>query len=79
MLLFSPQQNKSLLFFIIFCLLTGGVGAYYLKASLRQEESKTRERVNNTSFLIGEWIKGAFEASDYILRDLVYTVPVTEL
>jgi diguanylate cyclase (GGDEF)-like protein len=79
MLLFSPQQNKSLLIFIIFCLLIGGGGAYYLKVSLGQEESKTRERTNNTSFLIGEWIKGAFEASDYILRDMVYTVPVTEL
>ncbi len=44
-----------------------------------QDEAKTGERVASTSLLIGEWIKGAFVASDYILRDIVYTVPVSAL
>ncbi|WP_372966678.1 diguanylate cyclase [Marinobacter sp.] len=52
---------------------------YELRYSLSQEEVKAGDRVASTSLLVGEWIKGAFVASDYILRDIVYTVPVSAL
>lgn len=52
---------------------------YELRYSFLQEEVKAGDRVASTSLLLGEWIKGAFVASDYILRDIVYTVPVSAL
>ena len=43
------------------------------------EKSLTINRTSNTSLLISEWIKGAFVSSDYILQDIVYAVPSSEL
>ncbi|RTE64271.1 diguanylate cyclase [Amphritea opalescens] len=73
------KRKKSVAYCLLFCLLTGVMAFYELRYSLLQEEAKVEERVANTSILIGEWIKGAFAASDYILRDIVYTVPVSAL
>lgn len=73
------KRKKSLAYCLLFCLLTGGMAFYELRYSLLQEETKVEERIANTSILLGEWIKGAFVASDYILRDIVYTVPVSAL
>lgn len=73
------KRKKSLIYCILFCLLIGGMTFYELRYSLSREEAKAEERVAGTSLLVGEWIKGAFVASDYILRDIVYTVPVSEL
>ena len=36
-------------------------------------------RVVNNSFLIGKWIKGEFNSSDFVLRDIVSQVPTSEL
>ena len=47
--------------------------------SYSHEKSLTINRTSNTSLLISEWIKGAFVSSDYILQDIVYTVPSSEL
>jgi diguanylate cyclase (GGDEF)-like protein len=73
------KRKKSLTYCILFCLLIGGMTFFELQYSLLQEEAKAEERVASTSLLLGEWIKGAFVASDYILRDIVHTVPVSEL
>jgi|GEM_PF-1531289 len=73
------KRKKSLAYCILFCLLIGGMTFYELRYSLSREEAKAGERVAGTSLLVGEWIKGAFVASDYILRDIVDTVPVSEL
>lgn len=73
------KRKKSFAYCLLFCLLTGGMAFYELRYSLLQEEIKVEGRVANTSILIGEWIKGAFMASDYILRDITYTVPVSAL
>lgn len=53
--------------------------AYDIRTSYLKEEGSVRTRVANTSFLIGEWIKGAFMASDYVLRDIISQVPLAEL
>ena len=47
--------------------------------SYSHEKSLTSNRTSNTSLLISEWIKGAFVSSDYILQDIVYAVPSSEL
>ncbi len=60
-------------------MLIGAMALYELRYSLLQEETKAGNRVTSTSLLLGEWIKGAFVASDYILRDIVYTIPVSAL
>lgn len=73
------KRKKSLAYYILFCLLIGGMAFFQLRYSLSQEEAKAGERVASTSLLVGEWVKGAFVASDYILRDIVYTVPVSAL
>jgi len=73
------KNIKSLFYYIVFCLLLASLAAYDLRSSYLQEEEHTRERVANTSFLIGEWIKGAFTSSDYLLRDLANEIPVSEL
>ena len=73
------ERYMSLAYFLIFCFLTGSLAFFFLYLSMKDSEDKVLERITNTSFLIGEWIKGAFKSSDYILRDLVYTIPVSEL
>jgi diguanylate cyclase (GGDEF)-like protein len=73
------KRKKSLIYCIVFCLLIGGMTLYELHYALSREEAKAKERVASTSILVAEWIKGAFAASDYVLRDIVYTVPVAEL
>ena len=61
----------SISIFILFCI------DNYI--SYKHEKSLTIDRASNTSLLISEWIKSAFVASDYILQDIVSTVPVSEL
>ena len=73
------ERNLSLIFCISFCLLISGLAIYDLRLSFSQEKEKVHEQINSTTFLIGEWIKGAFTASDYVLRDIVNEVPLSEV
>lgn len=73
------DRSKSLFLCIAFCLMLTGFAAHNLKLSFSQQEKEVQQEVESTSFLIGEWIKGAFMASDYVLRDIVYSVPVSGL
>lgn len=72
-------HKKSLLFCVLFCILIAILAGYDLRLSLVKAEHKARDQVAHTSFMIDEWIKGAFTASDYVLRDIVTEVPVDEL
>lgn len=47
--------------------------------SYTHEKTLTLNRTSNSSLLISEWIKSAFISSDYILQDMIYTVPSSEL
>lgn len=73
------ERSKSLVLCISFCLVLASVAAYDLKQAFVQQEKAARQQIENTNFLIGEWMKGAFVAVDYILRDIVSTVPVSAL
>ena len=72
-------HRKSIIYFILFCLLTGSYAGYDIRSGYNQEAAAVQARISNTSFLIGEWIKGAFNASDYVLRDIVSQVKQDEL
>lgn len=73
------EYRKSFVYCILFCLSLTVYAGYDIRSSYFTEEENARIRVNNTSFLIGEWIKGAFMASDYVLRDIIGQVPLTAL
>jgi len=63
----------------MFCVLLAVVAALDLRAGHTRVEQATADRVESTAYLIAEWIKGAFQASDYVLREIVDVVPVSEL
>jgi len=71
--------RRSLLFFILFCLALAAGATYDLRMSYLDEEAATQLRVANASYLVGEWIKGSMQSTDYVLRDIVSHVPLTEL
>lgn len=73
------DYQKSLLYCVLFSFFVATLAVYDLRLSLIEAEHRARDRVANTSFMISEWIKGAFTASDYVLRDIVTTVPISEL
>jgi len=73
------EYRKSLLLGAAFCLLIAGLIGYYLHYSYQQEKRAVEDRVSRTSHLISEWVKGAFLASDYVLRDIISQVPLSEV
>lgn len=72
-------RKSSWIFFLIFCLLLVAVAGIDLRASHIRAVQAATDRVESTGQLVAEWIKGAFQASDYILRDIVAAVPESEL
>ena len=66
-------------YYFLFNIIAACFFAVYLYVSYLQEKSLVIERTKLTSLLISEWIKGAFNTSDYVLRDIVERVPVSEL
>ncbi len=76
----AMRDYKNLLYYYLsICLLLAIYAAYDIRSSYLQEEEKSRARVANSSLLISERIKGAFTASDYVLRDIISQVPLSDL
>lgn len=50
-----------------------------LKSYYDREVAEEAQRLKNTAYLIGEWIKGAFQSSDYVLRDIAGGIDPAEL
>jgi diguanylate cyclase (GGDEF)-like protein len=73
------EHKKSIFYFLAFFLLLAAYFTYGIYSSYLLEEENAEIRVANTSFLIGEWIKGWFIATDYVLRDVVAEVPLSEI
>jgi diguanylate cyclase (GGDEF)-like protein len=69
----------SLLLFIGFCLLVLMMAAGELKRSHDDAYARTSVRLQNNSLLVSEWVKGVFQTSDYLLRDVVANFPPSEL
>jgi len=73
------EYRKSIIYCVIFCLTLAALGSYDIYSVYLKEKENTHLRVTNNSFLIGEWIKGAFNASDLVLRDIIGDVPLAEV
>lgn len=72
-------QTLTWIYFLIFCVLLVAVAVVDLRVSRTQAAQAAADRVESTAYLIAEWVKGAFRASDYVLQDIVDEVPVSEL
>lgn len=72
-------RRRSLFIFLTFCAfitIIAGLDIYYY---YQQEREDAEQDLKNSTYLIGEWIKGAFQASDNVLRDIVTSVEPNEL
>ena len=74
-----PDCRKSISYCLFFCLTLAVIAACDLYISYLHEEDAARLQVANGSYLVSEWIKGAMQNSDYVLRDIVSQVSFTEL
>ncbi len=63
--------RRSLLCCILFCVLILSYSSYDTYAGYAKEKEAVSSRIANTSFLIAEWLKGEFQASDYVLLDIM--------
>jgi len=73
------EYRRSLLCCILFCVLILSYAVYDTYASYAKEKEAVRSRVGNTSFLIAEWLKGEFQASDYVLLDIMSHISSDDL
>ncbi|OUR71842.1 hypothetical protein A9Q78_08480 [Methylophaga sp. 41_12_T18] len=72
-------QPKLLRYFFLFCFSVLIFFISHIYTSYINEKASVAERTANSSLLISEWIKGAFTASDYVLRDIVSSISVAQL
>lgn len=75
----SSDRWKSQSLYLVFCVALLSLAFADLRLSWQREETVVRERLEVTTYLIGEWVKGAFTASDYVLRDIIEHIPVDDL
>ena len=73
------QYARSLLLFVAFCLLIVVMAAWEIKRIHQDVYARTAVRLQNDALLVSEWVKGAFQTSDYLLRDVVANFPLSEL
>lgn len=73
------MKNNLFAYYFIFSILTASFFGIFLYHSYSQEKKLTEDNASLTSLLISEWIKGSFNASDYILRDIIDHVPTSAL
>lgn len=72
-------SSKPFRYFFFFCITVLIFFINQTYTSYNNEKTLVSERTSNSSLLISEWIKGAFTASDYVLRDIVSSIPVSQL
>ena len=73
------MKSKTIQYYFLFSFFIIILFVSYIYTSYNQEKKLVSERTIHTSFIISEWIKSSFNASDYILQDIINTVPVTAL
>jgi len=73
------MKKRFVTYYLIFNILVASFFCIYLYISYNQKKSLVIEHTKLTSLLISEWIKGAFNASDYVLRDIIDRVPTSAL
>lgn len=73
------MKKRLFIYYFIFTISTASFFGIFLYHSYSQEKNLAKKNITLTSLLMSEWIKGAFNASDYILRDIIDNVPTTAL
>ncbi|MBU3013670.1 GGDEF domain-containing protein [Poseidonibacter lekithochrous] len=73
------MKKRFVTYYILFNILVASFFCIYLYISYNQKKSLVLEHTKLTSLLVSEWIKGAFNASDYVLRDIIDRVPTSAL
>jgi diguanylate cyclase (GGDEF)-like protein len=73
------MKKKLFAYYLVFNIIVASFFGVFLYSSYSQEKKLTFEHTTLTSLLISEWIKGSFNTSDYILRDIIDNVPVSAL
>jgi len=73
------EYKKSLIYTILFLSLITVFAIYDIRSGYNKELSNVQSRVADKSFLIGEWIKNAFIAPEYVIRDVIAQVDRKEL
>ncbi|MBF0266534.1 MAG: GGDEF domain-containing protein [Gammaproteobacteria bacterium] len=73
------KYQKSLFLGLSLCSIVITLNGYFLYFSYEQSKRSAEDRISRTSYLIEEWVKGAFKQSDYVLRDIISAVDVDEL
>lgn len=63
-------KRVSILLCVLFCALTGALTASGILYDYHRTEEQARQHLAYTTHLISQWILGAFNASDYLLRDM---------
>jgi diguanylate cyclase (GGDEF)-like protein/PAS domain S-box-containing protein len=74
-----PPALRAKLLYAALCLILTIVMALELIDAHRRATLAAEVRVENTSLLIGEWLRGAFQLSDYLLCDVISQVDPIEL
>lgn len=75
----TTAHRKSLLLFFLLGIFALCSSAFYIYFSYQDAQHQIKTRLENDSFLISEWIKGGFKSSDYLLRDVISQVDISEL
>jgi len=74
-----PAALRAKLLYAALCLTLTLVMALELMDAHRKATLAAEVRVENTSLLIGEWLRGAFQLSDYLLCDVINQIDPAEL
>lgn len=75
----APRLLASLIIFLLYCLLIGGAVGYLVYSAKAQLEKEIQSHQGQIGRLIGEWIIGSFEITDYLLRDILGHVKASDL
>lgn len=74
-----PAALRAKLLYAALCLILTFVMVLELVDAHRKATLAAEVRVENTSLLIGEWLRGAFQLSDYLLCDVINQIDPAEL
>ena len=75
----ASRLSASLVVFLLYCVFIGGASSFAVYSAKTQVESAIRSHQSQTGRLIGEWIIGSFEVTDYLLRDILGHVKESSL
>ncbi|MBW3695911.1 sensor domain-containing diguanylate cyclase [Vibrio sp. T187] len=64
-------HKKLAVCFVFMFTLSAALIAYYAESAFMDTKQRAKEGMEDNSLLIAEWIRGGFESSDFVLRDVI--------